>query len=83
MCLAVEEYRQRYPRSPFHLPACDFVSDIRRAHPAAVSRLLFLASPPLQMQAVREEIGAHYAVTDVLDDAATPALSANTLFRRP
>jgi hypothetical protein len=83
MCLAVEAYREAYPASAIRLPTCDFVGDLRRARPAAVSRLLFLASPPLQMQAVQAEIAAHYAVSDVLDDAATRAFSVNTLFRRP
>ena len=83
MCLAVEDYRARYPDSPIRLPACDFVADIRRWHPAAVSRLLFLASPPLQMEALRAEIAAHYATSDALDSAAARTFSVNTLFRRP
>ncbi|HUJ28285.1 MAG TPA: hypothetical protein VLW85_19820 [Myxococcales bacterium] len=82
ICDAAEAYPQEYPGSAVRVPGCDFLGDLRRARPAAVSRNLYLASRALGLDALRAEIAAGYEITDALDDAPNREFSANVMFRR-
>lgn len=81
ICDAAQAYPRAFPASPVHIPTCDFVGDLQRQKPDAISRNLFMAAPPLQIDELRALIAARYALTETLDDAPVRDYPANVMFR--
>jgi hypothetical protein len=83
ICSAAATYSERFPDAAIHLRPCDFAGDLKRGEPWAVSRLLYIAAPLPQIDEVMREISLNYASLNTLDDAPSPSIRSNVLFRAP
>jgi hypothetical protein len=82
LCETVDLYRSTFPDAAVRLPDCDFAADLKQNRPAVVSRTLPLTAERSQFAVVTDELQRWYGPSDAIDDAPTPAFSANVYFLR-